>query len=208
MIGGVLCFPAAAAGSSTDWAVAVPVIVAIVGAALAYGGNWYLKRRDEKRELQALVRLLDHELATLQYALKALMTAAEQSEVEALVAAAEQSDQPGPLVAAARVVAEARSGTVWSDRQLALARGLRFEEWDLLCDVYATLDVAWLGAPSDVDDLAGSELAALTEAVFNAESVAPRLLKVIGMARDVCLPYLGGRPPAKVSLGSTDDPSE
>lgn len=208
MIGGVLCFPAAAAGLSTDWAVGGPVIVAIMAAVLAYGGNWLLKRRDEKRELQALVRLLDDELATLQGALKELIAAAERSDVEALIAEAEPSDRPGPVVAAARVVAEARSGTVWGDTKLALARGLRFAEWDRLRDVYATIDVAWLGADSGVDDLTEKEFADLIEAVFNAENMAPRLLGVIGMARDVCLPYLGGRPPAKVSLGSADHDSE
>ena len=51
MIGGVLWFAAAAAGSTTDWATAVPLIVAVLGAALAYGFNLALKRRDETREL-------------------------------------------------------------------------------------------------------------------------------------------------------------
>jgi hypothetical protein len=196
MIGGVFSFGAAAAGSSTDWSTAVPLIAALLGAALAYGWNVALKRRDEKRELQALVRLLDDELATLQGAL------------EALIAAAASSDEPGQVIGAARVVAEARSGAVWTDKKLALARHLPFDEWDLLRDVYATIDVSWLGARREVDDLTENELVAEIEGIFNATGVAPGLLKVIGRARDVCLRPLGGRPPAKVSLGSADHDSE
>src|SRR4051794_20947222 len=71
MIGGVLCLTGAVAAASTDWAIAVPLVAAILGAALAYGWNLALKRRDEKRELRALVRLLDDELASLQGALEA-----------------------------------------------------------------------------------------------------------------------------------------
>jgi hypothetical protein len=82
-------FPSAtgSADSGADWAIGVPLMAAVLTAILAFGWNFVLKRRDEKRELQALVRLLDDELASLQGALEALIrTSARRDEPTAVIA--------------------------------------------------------------------------------------------------------------------------
>lgn len=175
---------------AADISVAVPLIAAVLAAVLALGYNLVLKRREERRELRALVRLLEGELAALEAALAALIRKSERG------ADATQ------LAVSAWVAQQAHTGTVWDQTKLDLARHLAFDEWDLLRDVYVTIDVAWIEvAPprTSEDDEMGEAFNDLRVA-FIVESIGPRLLKVIPKALSVCHDHLDGSPPVKVPL--------
>jgi hypothetical protein len=87
-----------------------------------------------------------------------------------------------------RRLGQRRCGTT---RKLLLARLVSFEDWDRLRDVYTVIRVTWFEIEDEDDRFNDIGL------TFDAESLAPRLLDVIALGREVCLDHLGGTPTSK-----------
>jgi hypothetical protein len=104
---------------STEWAVALPITTAILGALLAFGWNYYLGRREEARELRAVARILDAELA----------------HAELLMKRARRLEDGAPLDEMSHL-----RDADWREHRLLLARHLPKDHWHVVQRAYSALD--------------------------------------------------------------------
>jgi hypothetical protein len=183
--------------------VAVPLLAVVVSVLGAYGYNLRLKRRDEKKELRAVARLLDTELAAME----------GQLTVFANHPGAAESNSDYETYKSWHLVAllaqSSLSSTVWDETRLLLARHLDFDDWDQLRETYVLTDILWWELDSSPAPESNE-----TEILFdklrlawNAEQHAPRLLNSIRDARRVCQRH-ADRPPVEVPVQQRPDPGE
>jgi hypothetical protein len=115
---------------SPSLAATLPIAGVVLGALIAFGWNYGLKRRDEKRELRAVARLLDDELALAQQIL------------EWKWAPYSKHRRPG--------LGPSPPDTVWKTHQLLLARQLDEHDWYAIAIAYLALTgLPYMGKPPD-----------------------------------------------------------
>lgn len=172
--------------------VATLLVAAVAGAALAFLFNFALKRRDEARELRAVTRLIDHELAQAAAALDPEGRFRKIWDVPTLRETplprdtdADEVARAGGLEAwqAQRRIERLRVAE-WNEHKLLLARQLSFPQWDTLRSAYAAIEYA---KESGVPIKAGATLAAVEE----ARTVAR--LRAIDRARAACWRHIRGK---------------
>jgi hypothetical protein len=161
------------------------LVAAVAGAALAFLFNFALKRRDEARELRAVTRLIDHELAQAAAALDPEGRFRKVWDVPTLRETPLPRDTDADEVARAGGLEawqaqrrmERLRVAAWNEHKLLLARQLSFPQWDTLRSAYAAIEYA---KESGVPIKAGATLAAVEE----ARTVAR--LRAIDRARAAC----------------------
>jgi hypothetical protein len=151
---------------STEWALALPITAAMLGALVAFVWNYYLRRREEHRELRAVARILDAELA----------------HAENLIERARSSENSPPLDRMRQL-----GDADWREYRLLLARHLPKGDWHAVQLAYAAL--GHLRALAD-------EMAARRTEPLNRDGDAmswhfprERDLTVVADARGVIKPY-------------------
>jgi hypothetical protein len=106
--------------TGVDLAVVLPLAAVAAAAVLAFLWNLALKRRDERRELRAVTRLLDLELAQAAAWLDPEGTRRKRWDAPDLY---ETARPPGRL-----------SFAVWDEHKLLMARHLKYSRWGPLTE--------------------------------------------------------------------------
>jgi len=157
----------------------------LIGGALLAGGTTYLfKRRDEKREVKAAVRLVESELRMAEGALSAIAPLA--AEFESAESEREKSKARRSL--RARITSSYTQVTdeAWQESRMLLGRHLDPPEWDALRAAYVSLAILW--AP-DQEALSEEGDPVLDDATLELEAaIASDLLGAgyLERARAVC----------------------
>jgi hypothetical protein len=145
----------------SPWLAAIlPLAGVALGALIGFGWTYGLKRRDERRELRAVARLLDDELAVAQAILEWKWA---------------------PYSTRGHLEPELElSATVWKEHQLLLARHLDEEDWSTLAIAYAALTGTSLAM--SIERVKRS----MDEQLPKSDKRVERMFRAIGDARDTC----------------------
>lgn len=127
----------------------VPLVAVAVAAALAYEWNLALKRRDEGRELRAVSRLIDAELAVAAALLDPEGPGKLRDDPELRLPPLPQDTERADVEQAgglkrwqARRRRELLSVAEWNEHKLLLARHLKYHHWERLRSAYAAIEQA------------------------------------------------------------------
>jgi hypothetical protein len=138
--------------TAEERAVAVPIGAAALGAALVFVWTFALKRRDERRELRAVGRLVDVELAQAAALLdphRAGIGKRAWDDCAVIAKPLPRHDQSELVEQAGGLHAwqvkrrrERLTATAWHEHKLLLARLMKYHEWERLRSAYTAIEDA------------------------------------------------------------------